>query len=218
MLFDSSSEGRRFKSDPGSKPQFRGPFLALLAAQRRRPDPSSGWIIAPAGRAAPASLRWSPSDRSNAPRWPCFVGPLRPTPGDIVEDGRSAAYGPGAHSHASKPGCGCAALPTVPQMSCRRGSDCQVLCESVAEVDLHHCGQVTGPDQGHQHRHRRGLEAGVVPAWRIVAAELGAQLDHQPARTSSSRSQHSRPSAQTARTTCWSILPWTANQASGPTC
>ena len=39
-------------------------------------------------RAAPTSLCWSPSDRSNARRWPCFVGPLRPTPGDIVEDGR----------------------------------------------------------------------------------------------------------------------------------
>jgi hypothetical protein len=54
-----------------------------------------------------------------------------------------------------------------------------VVCESVAEVDLHRRGQVAGPDQG-QHRHRRGLEAGAAPACGIVAAELGAQVDQQP--------------------------------------
>jgi hypothetical protein len=55
-----------------------------------------------------------------------------------------------------------------------------VVCEPVPEVDLQRRGQVAGPDQRQQHRHRRGLEASVVPAWRIVAAELDAQVDQQP--------------------------------------
>jgi hypothetical protein len=55
-----------------------------------------------------------------------------------------------------------------------------VFCESVAEVDLHHRNPVAGPNQCQQHRHRWGLEARIVPAWGIVAAELGAQVDQQP--------------------------------------
>jgi hypothetical protein len=49
-----------------------------------------------------------------------------------------------------------------------------------AEVGLHHRGLVTSPDQGQQHRDRRGLQAGLVAARRIVAAELGAQIHQQP--------------------------------------
>ena len=159
------------------KPQLRRYFLALLAAQRRRPDPSLGWIIAPAG--APPPLRYvgvRPIDPT-----PVEALVRRPTPGDIVEDGtiQPALRTGRAFAHPPKPGCGCAALPTVPQVSCRRVSDGQVVCESVAEVDLHRRGQVAGPDQG-QHRHRRGLDAGAVPACGIVAAELDAQVDQPP--------------------------------------
>ena len=52
--------------------------------------------------------------------------------------------------------------------------------ELLPEVDLQHRGQVAGPDEGQQHRDRRGLEARLVPARGIVAPELGAQVDQQP--------------------------------------
>jgi hypothetical protein len=48
-----------------------------------------------------------------------------------------------------------------------------------SKVDLDHCGQVAGPNQGQQHRHRRGLQVGKVPARWVVGAELSVQIDQQ---------------------------------------
>jgi hypothetical protein len=70
-------------------------------------------------------------------------------------------------------------LVTVSQPS-DSGGCVTLIGESVAEVDLHHRDPVAGPNQRQQHRHRRGLEARVVPTWGIVASELGGQVDQQP--------------------------------------
>jgi hypothetical protein len=61
-------------------------------------------------------------------------------------------------------------------------------------------------------------------AWRLARyRRAGSSLPNSGprsissrARTSSSRSQHSCPSAQTARTTCWSILPWNREPGQRP--
>jgi hypothetical protein len=151
--------GRRFESD-----------LGLQTAAQRALSGVAGRAAATAGsflgldrrarrRASPASLRWSPSGRSNARRWPCFVGPLRSTSWR-TDDSAALRIGR-AFARIQNQVATAPPFRQCPKMSCRRESDCQVLCESVAEVDLHRRGQVTGPDQGHQHRHRRGLEAGV---------------------------------------------------------
>lgn len=68
---------------------------------------------------------------------------------------------------------------TLPCNNCVRRRVVRCL-RRLAEVDLHDRGQVTGSDQCEQDRDRRGLEAGVVAAWWIVAAELGAEVDEQP--------------------------------------
>jgi hypothetical protein len=80
--------------------------------------------------------------------------------------------------------------------ACIRGRDAGRRCR--AEVGLHHRGLVTGPDQGQQHRDRRGLQAGLVAAGWIVAAELGAPGrpaigPAHPAAGHSSHAHRSRP-------------------------
>src|SRR5215218_6361770 len=120
-----------FSGVAGRAAATAGSFLGLDHRARRR--------AAPAG--APPPLRYVGVRPIDPPPVEALL--RRPTPGDIVEDGtiQPALRTGRAFAHPPKPGCGCAALPTVPQVSCRRGSDGQVVCVSVAEVDLHRRGQ-----------------------------------------------------------------------------
>lgn len=58
----------------------------------------------------------------------------------------------------------------------------------------------------------------MVPAWRIVAAELDAQVDQQPGSNIQEPVTGELPIGPDRPDDLWSISPWTANQASGPTC
>jgi hypothetical protein len=86
-----------------------------------------------------------------------------------------------------------------------------------AEVGLHHRGLVTSPDQGQQHRDRRGLQAGLVAARRIVAAELGAQIHQQPGPRTQQPVTAQTPIGPDRPHNLVVDHPLAPNQASGPT-